>query len=1376
MLSSRADVTAIVLNYARFENVKVIVSHLCSEQLRDTISNVIVWNNNVGLPLSVADFDASLPEGMLRIINSPDNYYFQARFLACVEAPTHWCLVQDDDYLVSAEAIRALRVYAKLNQTDDHQYPIHLLPPHEHLSTTIRTRKTNKYTASFAWLGHGTLLTKTHARSFLNLLRTVSNNREDVMKMADNVFSIMLNRRAEIWIDPGKHFEAGQDRAFTVGAEGDERNWRYIKLAEEYLEHITSRPELVPDSGFSLTPNSPPDSEHITCAPVLAPGHIGVWSTNAPMLPAGALEAGLVGDDLRSTDRLCRAVMAEADFERYTLHNLACIGDGHTSTVFRSPAGCKEGQWLRFDFLNEGPISTITFRWTAGSDFAREIQRMSYEIFGGQNWIKQSPNKVETSGEDSFDIRLELERPSSLVAKQLDNAAIWFGEYLLFLLEPQRLNSLAPESGRNLKTKSHRGRVTNKHKVWLPGTKRVTKYDHQPTTFALDLSAYTSAMLGHYMPAAMMAGRDQMQQSPIHQQPQQQHLLSQQQHMQQQQHHNPQQPPGHPGAHNPQQGQQNQFGPQNGGGVGPPPPNGQDMSLASVLHYLQTEWRRYERERNEWEIERAEMRARIALLEGERRSFDNLKVDWTRRIKMLEYALKVERTKQVNQSATSAPSNKLASLRKEDDPAPLKEGSGSSSPRSEDIPLPGEARPGVPSIPGLPNSRPQSIAGINGLASQSSANPLAIKMTGRDPKSRARSKDYLKQCLQEVNYLTSPQAVNPLPNRPLVSLGPTSTLVGSNAQNMGQQDNQHQPQAGTQQPQSHPQHLSQHQPITVALPNLPPFPSITAMNEQNQQGGNTDTIGFNGRPRKLVPEVGKDFPVLNGGLEPSLMPASAGVSRDAPADSRDDKSGLDPAQQSSHESVDQSAPQDEEPLAPIPLDEPEPGHEERGSEPQPQASDALEEQELSNQTTQRDSGVGGMFSSDRNLVTAIFRPDDQGEWKRKLQEAHDEATRAGVGGTGLENITLKDEFDVDEVDSVGSTEEESEDKAKVWKTRKTLRNHLDAVRAVAFHPSEMCLASGGDDSTIKIWRLDPSSLTSNSRQIQQSIDVEPQLNLRGHTAPITCLVVSQRGLLFSASMDASIRIWAFPPESLQPYAPYDPSYFRGELVGHTDVVWGLALVRDGTWLASGGADGMIKVWEVSEQGGNLRLSWGYNGTEYQAPEGQQEEVVPVVAIEGIKSDLRKVAVAYANCVVKVFDIETGKELAKLSANETYDGTSETQINAIVSHPTMPILVTAHEDKYIRIFDITTGECQHSMLAHLDTVTTLSIDTTGFSLVSGSHDGSIRFWDILGSRTCVQEINAHREKSNEGTLDVEFHPSMPFIASAGADGVVKIYAS
>lgn len=38
-----------------------------------------------------------------------------------------------------------------------------------------------------------------------------------------------------------------------------------------------------------------------------------------------------------------------------------------------------------------------------------------------------------------------------------------------------------------------------------------------------------------------------------------------------------------------------------------------------------------------------------------------------------------------------------------------------------------------------------------------------------------------------------------------------------------------------------------------------------------------------------------------------------------------------------------------------------------------------------------------------------------------------------------------------------------------------------------------------------------------------------------------------------------------------------------------------------------------------------------------------------------------------------------------------DGTVSTQINRIASHPTMSILATAHEDKYIRLFDLSTGK-------------------------------------------------------------------------------------
>lgn len=40
--------------------------------------------------------------------------------------------------------------------------------------------------------------------------------------------------------------------------------------------------------------------------------------------------------------------------------------------------------------------------------------------------------------------------------------------------------------------------------------------------------------------------------------------------------------------------------------------NATTMNLPAVIHYLQTESARYERDRNYWELERAEMKARIA--------------------------------------------------------------------------------------------------------------------------------------------------------------------------------------------------------------------------------------------------------------------------------------------------------------------------------------------------------------------------------------------------------------------------------------------------------------------------------------------------------------------------------------------------------------------------------------------------------------------------------------------------------------------------------------------------------------------------------------------------------------------------------------------
>jgi striatin 1/3/4 len=56
----------------------------------------------------------------------------------------------------------------------------------------------------------------------------------------------------------------------------------------------------------------------------------------------------------------------------------------------------------------------------------------------------------------------------------------------------------------------------------------------------------------------------------------------------------------------------------------PMPPTLQHYTFPGVLHYLQVEWRRFERDRNEWEIERSELKV-LQLHKGEGRFFGRRK-------------------------------------------------------------------------------------------------------------------------------------------------------------------------------------------------------------------------------------------------------------------------------------------------------------------------------------------------------------------------------------------------------------------------------------------------------------------------------------------------------------------------------------------------------------------------------------------------------------------------------------------------------------------------------------------------------------------------------------------------------------------------------
>uniref|UniRef100_A0A8C6TF75 Striatin n=1 Tax=Neogobius melanostomus TaxID=47308 RepID=A0A8C6TF75_9GOBI len=246
---------------------------------------------------------------------------------------------------------------------------------------------------------------------------------------------------------------------------------------------------------------------------------------------------------------------------------------------------------------------------------------------------------------------------------------------------------------------------------------------------------------------------------------------------------------------------------------------------------------------------------------------------------------------------------------------------------------------------------------------------------------------------------------------------------------------------------------------------------------------------------------------------------------------------------------------------------------------------------------------------------------------------------------------------------------------------------------------------------------------------------------------------------FSGGADGDIYSWNTPSASTDPYDPYESSVLRGALSGHSDAVWGVAYSSAHQRLISCSADETMRVWDAADTKPAL--------TDFCCA-GVSELGVPS-SLDLLSSDQSLMVCSFSSGNICIFSLETHQLLLRLDSEPG----AERGINQVLSHPTMPLTISAEEDRHIRFYDNNTGKLVHSMVAHLDSVTCLSVDPHGLHLMSGSHDCSVRLWS-LDSRTCVQEFTAHRRKLSESIHAVSFHRSLGYLCSGGADALAKVY--
>ncbi len=164
-----------------------------------------------------------------------------------------------------------------------------------------------------------------------------------------------------------------------------------------------------------------------------------------------------------------------------------------------------------------------------------------------------------------------------------------------------------------------------------------------------------------------------------------------------------------------------------------------------------------------------------------------------------------------------------------------------------------------------------------------------------------------------------------------------------------------------------------------------------------------------------------------------------------------------------------------------------------------------------------------------------------------------------------------------------------EDKIKIWDMDskmlcKTLNGHKGYIKSISFNHKGNILASGDDESIIKIWHYSTGYVEE----------------LLGHTGAISCLCFSPDDkFLVSGSEDGSIKVW-----------DAETGEKKYTLEGHSDEVLTISFNKKGDLLASGSNDGYVKIWDVET--GSLVASfidyedepWGVNMVCF-SPEGNE---------------------------------------------------------------------------------------------------------------------------------------------------------------------------
>lgn len=379
---------------------------------------------------------------------------------------------------------------------------------------------------------------------------------------------------------------------------------------------------------------------------------------------------------------------------------------------------------------------------------------------------------------------------------------------------------------------------------------------------------------------------------------------------------------------------------------------------------------------------------------------------------------------------------------------------------------------------------------------------------------------------------------------------------------------------------------------------------------------------------------------------------------------------------------------------------------------------------------------------------------------RALSFSPDQKTIAGADGTAIKlwNVATGQELQTLEgsqlgVDSVTFSADgkllavgNSDNTVALWDSAnrqqvRVLKGHVAAVATVAVSGDDKVLASALEagvagirrNDTIKIW--DPVT-----GQLVRS--------LTGRNSGQSIGLSNDGTRLVSGSFGNTVSVWnVAQSEAQRTITVPRESRFVPDRV---------ALSSDGKLIAAGGRDDAIKLWDAG------------TGRELFTLRGHRKSIRELA----FSPDNKLLASASQDADIKVWSVATGQEVSTLTAH------SEGVIALAISSDGKK-LASGSQDRTILIWDIESGEPDAAYTGHQEWVNAVAFSPDGKKLASGSVDGEIRIWEVRtrgpqGEPQMIQRplqtLAGHKGSVNSLT----FNSDGKLLVSGSSDASMKLW--